>query len=122
MWNASNGHLLNKMDPADEAEVTGIIPLSEKSKIVTVGWNRKIVVYYDDIEVEACLLLRFQYSLTYLDHIFFLTDHTICKAIKVSTVRSRWCASFNPLSPSIKLQILLLWFHIFLTEVVGRSC
>ena len=26
------------------------------------------------------------------------------------------------LNPSIKLQILLLCFHIFLTEVVGRSC
>ena len=30
--------------------------------------------------------------------------------------------SFNPLSPSVKLQILLLCFHTFLTEVVGRSC
>ena len=28
----------------------------------------------------------------------------------------------NPLSPSIKLQILLLCFHTFLTKVVGRSC
>ena len=28
----------------------------------------------------------------------------------------------NPLSPSIKLKILLLCFHTFLTEVVGRSC
>ena len=30
--------------------------------------------------------------------------------------------SFNPLSPGIKLQILLLCFYTFLTEVVGRSC
>ena len=30
--------------------------------------------------------------------------------------------SLNPLRPSIKLQILLLCFHTFLTEVVGRSC
>ena len=29
---------------------------------------------------------------------------------------------FNPLSPGIKLQILLLCFHTFLTKVVGRSC
>ena len=29
---------------------------------------------------------------------------------------------FNPLSPGVKLQILLLCFHTFLTEVVGRSC
>ena len=28
----------------------------------------------------------------------------------------------NPLSPSIKLQFLLLCFHAFFTEVVGRSC
>ena len=30
--------------------------------------------------------------------------------------------SFNPLSPGIKLQILLLCFRTFLTELVGRSC
>ena len=28
----------------------------------------------------------------------------------------------NPLSPGLKLQILLLCFHTFLTEVLGRSC
>ena len=28
----------------------------------------------------------------------------------------------NPLSPDIKLQILLLCFHTFLTELVGRRC
>ena len=27
----------------------------------------------------------------------------------------------NPLSPSIKLQILLLCFHTFLTEIVGEA-
>ena len=30
--------------------------------------------------------------------------------------------SYYPLRSSIKLQILLLCFHTFLTEVVGRSC
>ena len=34
--------------------------------------------------------------------------------------QSNW--TFNPLSPSIKFQILLLCFHTFLTKVVGRSC
>ena len=29
---------------------------------------------------------------------------------------------FNPLSPGVKFQILLLCFHTCLTEVVGRSC
>lgn len=50
VWNASNGHLLNKLEPVEENEVTGIISLPEKSKIITVGWNRKILVYYDDIQ------------------------------------------------------------------------
>ena len=31
-------------------------------------------------------------------------------------------AQVRPLSPSIKLQILLLCFHTYLTQVVGRSC
>ena len=30
--------------------------------------------------------------------------------------------SLNPLRPSIKLQILLLCFHTFITDVKGRSC
>lgn len=53
VWNASNGHLLNKLEPVDENEVTGIISLPEKSKIITVGWNRKILVYYDDNQVST---------------------------------------------------------------------
>lgn len=52
VWNASNGHLLNKLEPVEENEVTGIISLPEKSKIVIVGWNRMILVYYDDIQVR----------------------------------------------------------------------
>ena len=40
---------------------------------------------------------------------FFLTDGQVV-------------AFTNPLSPSIKLQILLLCFHTFLREVVGRGC
>lgn len=52
VWNANNGHLLNKLEPVEENEVTGIISLPEKSKIITVGWNRKILVYYDDIQVR----------------------------------------------------------------------
>ena len=43
------------------------------------------------------------------------TDHEI-------GVRRPGLMIINPLRPSIKLQILLLCFHTFLTEVVGRSC
>ena len=53
VWNASNGHLLNQLQPVEEAEVTGIIAVPIKSKILTVGWNRKIVMYYDDREVNS---------------------------------------------------------------------
>lgn len=58
VWNASNGHLLNKLEPLEENEVTGIISLPEKSKIITVGWNRKILVYYDDIQVRQVLIIN----------------------------------------------------------------
>ena len=48
------------------------------------------------------------------------------KVVKVCAVLSYGAYSMrnqlNPLSPSIKLQILFLCFHTFLTEVVGRSC
>ena len=40
--------------------------------------------------------------------------------VQVSPIKTS--RSVNPLSSSIKLQILLLCFHTFLTEVVGRSC
>ena len=33
-----------------------------------------------------------------------------------------WALVFNPLSPGINLQILLLCFHTFLTELVRRGC
>ena len=41
---------------------------------------------------------------------------------KSAQPRQRNNCDFKPLSPSIKLQFLLLCFHSFLTEVVGRSC
>ena len=57
VWNANNGHLLNKLEPVEENEVTGIISLPEKSKIITVGWNRKILVYYDDVQVRKVFIM-----------------------------------------------------------------
>ena len=49
----------------------------------------------------------------------------LCSAITQSSAFSRQSSifiEFNPLSSSVKLQILLLCLHTFLTEVVGRSC
>ena len=42
-------------------------------------------------------------------------------SVKQCTVSILWL-NFNHSNPSIKLKILLLCFHAFLTEVVGRSC
>ena len=49
---------------------------------------------------------------------------TILRATQPSSVdrRATLYGFINPLSPGVKLQILLLCFHTFLTEVVGRSC
>ena len=41
-------------------------------------------------------------------------ESTIVYLVKNNTI--------NPLRPSIKLQILLLCFHTFITDVKGRSC
>ena len=42
--------------------------------------------------------------------------------MKDESTFSAFKKGFNPLSPSIKLQVLLLCFHTFLTEVAGKSC
>lgn len=52
VWNANNGHLMNKLAALEEAEVTGITSFHAKSKILTVGWHRKIITYHDDKEVS----------------------------------------------------------------------
>ncbi|XP_063446060.1 WD repeat-containing protein on Y chromosome-like isoform X2 [Mytilus trossulus] len=47
VWNFQNGHNLHKLEPEEEAEVTGILPLVDMKMIVAVGWSRKITVYDD---------------------------------------------------------------------------
>ena len=47
---------------------------------------------------------------------------SIGETVLIFDVSLSLCHLVNPLSPSIKLQILFLCFHTFLTEVVGRSC
>jgi hypothetical protein len=45
VWNFQNGHNLHKLEPEEEAEVTGIVPLVDMKIIIAVGWSRKITVY-----------------------------------------------------------------------------
>ncbi|XP_066922655.1 cilia- and flagella-associated protein 337-like [Clytia hemisphaerica] len=45
IWNFNNGACLHSMNALDDSEVTGIVCL--KQRIVTVGWNHKIMVYRD---------------------------------------------------------------------------
>lgn len=47
VWNFQNGHNLHKLEPEEEAEVTGIVPLVDMKIIIAVGWSRKITVYDD---------------------------------------------------------------------------
>ncbi|XP_075034068.1 cilia- and flagella-associated protein 337-like [Mixophyes fleayi] len=44
IWNIQNGHNLHRFQPVEEAEVTCVLPVKEK-KFLSVGWNRKIVIY-----------------------------------------------------------------------------
>ena len=51
--------------------------------------------------------------------LFVFQLYTVCNFAKLIKFG---LGTVNPLSPGVKLQILLLCFHTFLTEVVGRSC
>ncbi|KAM4034908.1 cilia- and flagella-associated protein 337-like [Anomaloglossus baeobatrachus] len=42
--NIQNGDNLHRLQPVEETEVTGVFPLNDQ-KYLTVGWNRKIIVY-----------------------------------------------------------------------------
>ncbi|KAM3922899.1 cilia- and flagella-associated protein 337-like [Leptodactylus fuscus] len=44
MWNIQNGHHLHRLQALEESEVTRILPLKEH-RFLSVGWNRKIIVY-----------------------------------------------------------------------------
>ena len=53
VWNFQNGHNLHKLEAVAEAEVTGIMPLTDKKVILSVGWSRQITVY-DDSDPDVC--------------------------------------------------------------------
>ena len=58
VWNFQNGHNLHKLEPIAEAEVTGIMPLTDKKVILSVGWSREITVYDDsdpDVSISSHL-------------------------------------------------------------------
>ena len=54
--------------------------------------------------------------------ISFLASLQVSNSLHGSLILCSVVKYIDPLRPSIKLQILLLCFHTFLTEVVGRSC
>ena len=64
MWNFQNGHNLHKLEPVEEAEVTGILQLPDKKVFLTVGWNQKIVTYDDkDADVSISVIIYFSINL-----------------------------------------------------------
>ena len=52
VWNFQNGHNLHKLEPATDAEVTGIIPVKDKKVIIAVGWSR-LITMYDDSDADV---------------------------------------------------------------------
>lgn len=48
IWNFQNGHNLNRLNPSDPSEVTGIVALKDKKYILSVSWGRKLIKYDDD--------------------------------------------------------------------------
>ena len=50
-------HNLHKLEAVAEAEVTGIMPLTDKKIILAVGWSRQITTYDDgDPDVRYSIL------------------------------------------------------------------
>ena len=56
------------------------------------------------------------------DIVHCMMCHEITIKVSINLLHRMCNFFFNPLSPSIKLQILFLYFYTILTEVVGRSC
>ena len=53
-----NGHLLQQFQGVVDCEVTGIVPLSDKKEVLTVGWNRQILAYdYSKPDVSETMAL-----------------------------------------------------------------
>ncbi|XP_056673227.1 WD repeat-containing protein on Y chromosome-like isoform X5 [Monodelphis domestica] len=44
VWDIQRGHILHKLEVVEDAEVTGLVPI-RKHIFLTVGWNRKIILY-----------------------------------------------------------------------------
>ena len=54
IWAYQTGQELTNLLPIGDAEITGILPIGELRKIFTVGWDRKITIYYDyDIDATV---------------------------------------------------------------------
>ncbi|XP_072501621.1 cilia- and flagella-associated protein 337-like isoform X10 [Notamacropus eugenii] len=51
VWDIQRGHILHKLEMVEDVEVTGVVPV-RKHVFLTVGWNRKIILY-DCSKTEA---------------------------------------------------------------------
>ncbi len=53
VWNCSNGSCLKHMAGDGYTEVTGVMHILEKSKFLSVGWNKRITTYLDEPDVST---------------------------------------------------------------------
>ena len=58
IWNIQNGHNLHELDAVSELEVTGIVPISDKNLIITIGWSR-IIAQYDDSDPDVSVKISY---------------------------------------------------------------
>ena len=72
-------------------------------------------------KIPDCLILFKVVRVKWSDCGISSTDSKVSTALHVSIIDSG-CDRVNPLSPNIKIQILLSCPHTVRIEVVGRSC
>ena len=61
LWSAQTGQCMQQLEPVAEAEVTGVVPLTDCPALLSVGWSRQITTY-DDSNPEVKRLTSLVYT------------------------------------------------------------
>ena len=70
LWSAQTGQCMQQLEPVAEAEVTGVVPLTDRPALLSVGWSRQITTY-DDSNPEVRGLTSFVYTQIALHEMVF---------------------------------------------------
>ena len=58
VWNSSTGECLKVLHHDHKTEVTGIVGINDRRLLLTVGWNKQVVVFPDDEDVSELILCK----------------------------------------------------------------